>query len=377
MVSDVPLGAFLSGGIDSSLIVALMQVQSSTPVKTYTIGFHESEFDEGRYAKEVASHLGTDHTELYLSSEEVLPLISRLPELYNEPFADSSQIPTFLISQLARQHVTVALSGDGGDEIFGGYSRYFRYERRYRQLSSLPGGLRWMLAKAMKMYPTLEVFGKVLLPKLGTYSKSGLIDGYAEVLANCSAEEVYRLSVSHWGKPEDLVLGATEPQMARWDAADIPFEIQKAMYLDTVTYLPGDILTKVDRASMGVSLETRCPFLDYRVFEYAWRMPYHTKVRDGLGKLPLRMLLERYLPDVNFDRPKMGFAVPIDRWLRGPLREWAEALLSEDRIRKEGYFDTPAIRSIWDDHIKGKQDWSVHLWGILMFQSWLKTEISV
>ena len=383
MMADVPLGAFLSGGVDSSTIVALMQAQSNRPVRTFTIGFHEAGYNEAEHAKAVARHLGTDHTELYVSPQQALDVIPRLPSLYCEPFADSSQIPTFLVSQLARQHVTVSLSGDAGDELFGGYNRYVLGQRLWGKLSRLPVGLRQGLAQMLSSvspYVWNRLLGPMqkLLPSSLAHANIGdKLHKGAGVMAARTPAELYRLLVSHWPQPSELVIGATEPPTVLTDLDQQPQTdhfVHQMMALDMLTYLPDDILTKVDRAAMGVSLETRVPLLDHRVVEFAWRLPLDYKLHDGVGKWPLRQVLYKYVPRELIERPKMGFGVPIDSWLRGPLREWAEDLLDERRLRREGYFNPEPIRVKWLEHLSGKRNWQYHLWDVLMFQAWLENQ---
>jgi len=383
MVADVPLGAFLSGGIDSSAVVALMQAQSSRPVRTFTIGFHEKGYNEAEHAHAVAAHLGCEHTELYVTPEQAMAVIPRLPELYDEPFADSSQIPTFLVAQLARQHVTVSLSGDGGDELFGGYNRYFWAARIWRGLGSAPYALRAGVANAMTgLSPVawnrlFDVAG-FMLPARFRYANPGdKLHKLAEMLAARSPEEVYLYLVSQWKQPADLVPGAAElptvlTDRQRWAPLE-SFE-SRMMYLDQMSYMPDDILVKVDRAAMGVSLETRVPMLDHRLVEFAWQLPMRMKIRDGQGKWLLRQLLYRYVPKELIERPKMGFGVPIDAWLRGPLRDWAEALLSGERLAQEGYFNPAPIREKWQEHLSGRRNWAYYIWTILMFQTWLERQ---
>ena len=383
MAADVPLGAFLSGGIDSSLVVALMQAQSARAVKTFTIGFQEQAFNEAPHAMAVARHLGTDHTELVVTAQQAQDVIPRLPQLYDEPFADSSQIPTFLVSQLTRQHVAVSLSGDAGDELFGGYTRYVLGNHLWARLSRLPVGLRLLLARLLtsgsaaawnRLLGPLQVF---LPQRLAQVNIGDKLHKGAGVMSATSAMELYRLLVSHWHTPCDIVLGAIEPPTVLTDTTLQPQageSVHQMMALDLLSYLPDDILVKVDRAAMGVSLETRVPMLDHRVVEFAWRLPLDYKLRHGVGKWPLREVLYRYVPRELIERPKMGFGVPLDSWLRGPLRDWAEDLLSEARLRREGYFDPAPIRRKWAEHLSGRRDWQYHIWDVLMFQAWLQAQ---
>jgi asparagine synthase (glutamine-hydrolysing) len=379
MEADVPLGAFLSGGIDSSTVVALMQAQSSRPVRTFTIGFHEKAYDEAAHAKAVAQHLGTDHTELYVSPANALALVPRLPSIWDEPFSDSSQLPTFLISELTRRHVKVSLSGDAGDELFGGYNRYFMVPRIWRGMSRVPYRVRRLLAGALRAPLAARTASAILspFPRYRTLNLRDRLPKVAEVVAERSREAVYRRLISHFTDPASLVVGGREAGMSS-TAEATPFSDfrQTMMYLDTLTYLPDDILAKVDRASMAVSLEGRIPFLDHRVVEYAWQLPVSAKIRNGRGKLILRDVLYRYVPKALVERPKMGFGVPIDDWLRGPLREWAESLLDPHRMRQDGFLHPEPIQRLWSDQLSGRGRWHYHLWDILMFQAWLQENIS-
>jgi asparagine synthase (glutamine-hydrolysing) len=383
MLADVPLGAFLSGGVDSSTVVALMQAQSSRPVRTFSIGFNEAQYNEAEHAKAVARHLGTDHTELYVTPEDALNVIPKLPQLYDEPFSDCSQIPTFLVAEMARQHVTVALSGDAGDELFCGYNRYLMTSRLWHKLSYLPVGLRRSLASSLTtlspntwnnlVSPLLNILpNRFAMANLGDKLHKG-----AGVLASRTSSSLYHGLVSHWHDPSRLVLGSTEPSTVLTDSKlqpNTPTDIERMMALDMLTYLPDDILTKVDRAAMGVSLETRVPFLDHRVVEFAWQLPLEYKLRDGVGKWALRQVLYKYVPKTLIERPKMGFGVPIDDWLRGPLRGWAETLLDESRLKNEGFFNPQMVRDKWYEHISGKRNWQYQLWDVLMFQAWLQEQ---
>lgn len=383
MAADVPLGGFLSGGIDSSLIASLMQVQSSRPVKTFTIGFNEEGYNEAVHAKQVAKHLGSEHTELYVTPQQAMDVIPRLSSLYSEPFSDSSQIPTFLVSQMARQHVTVSLSGDGGDELFGGYNRYFWGRSIWHKIGWMPRWSRHLTAKSIKALPqhswdaTFRMFSSILPDKLKQPHPGDKLHKIADVLGVGSPEEMYLRLVSHWKQPSDLVLESRESPTVLTDHrywAKLPDFTQRMMFLDTVSYLPDDILVKVDRASMAVSLETRVPMLDHRVVEFAARIPLSMKIKNGAGKWLLRQVLYKYVPQELIERPKMGFGVPIDRWLRGPLRDWAETLLNEKRLTQEGYFDPGSIRIKWQQHLAGHNDWHYYLWDVLMFQAWLENQ---
>ena len=377
-VADVPLGAFLSGGVDSSTIVALMQAQSSRPVQTFTVSFDEADFDEAPYAFAVARHLGTDHHEVRVTPADARALIPSLPTVYDEPFADSSQIPTHLICQAARQQVTVALSGDGGDELFGGYNRYLWGPHIWRWLGWLPAGLRRGLGRGIHRLPA-PVWDALsrsyppgsLVSRLG--DKAQRVAQRLETVN--SLDDLYRNVVTEWPRGVQLVHGANRlptqidnPNLA----ADVSDAEHRMMLWDSLTYLPDDILAKLDRAAMSVSLETRVPFLDHRVVELAWRLPRHMKIRHGQGKFALRQVLYKYVPSELIDRPKAGFSVPVGAWLRGPLRDWAESLLRESRLEREGYLNPKPIRETWRQHLSGRIDLAARLWAVLMFQAWLE-----
>lgn len=385
MVADVPLGAFLSGGVDSSTIVALMQAQSSRPVKTFSIGFTEEAYNEAPYAKAVAQHLGTEHTELYVAPHEAMDVIPRLPWMYDEPFADSSQIPTFLVSALTRRHVTVSLSGDGGDELFGGYGRYAQTQRLWSALRRVPPGGRRLAAGAIAKTPdaVLDTGFAWLGPIYRRYGRDGRpsdkLRKAADLFRHDSPDSLYLDNLSYWGDPAALVPGAAEPRTALTDAGRRPtFDdlYHTMMFADLISYLPDDILVKVDRASMAVALEARVPILDHRVVEFAWRLPLSLKVREGQSKWILRRVLDRYVPRTLIDRPKMGFGIPLHEWLRGPLREWGDALLDPARLRAEGLIDPGPIHARWIEHQSGTRNWGYAMWGILMFQAWYEAERS-
>jgi asparagine synthase (glutamine-hydrolysing) len=383
MIADVPLGAFLSGGIDSSTIVALMQAQSARPVKTFSIGFWEQSFNEAEHAKAVAVHLGTEHTELYVTPQQALDVIPRLPELYDEPFADSSQVPTFLVSQLAREHVTVSLSGDAGDELFGGYNRYFWAVQIWRKLGRLPAPLRRLMAGAItsvspaawdRLFGTLQ---PILPGRLNQPNPGDKLHKLAGNLTIQAMQQVYPGLVTFWDDIPALVPGGRQGHSLVDRPEDWPglesFQHQM-MCLDALTYLPDDILVKVDRAAMGVSLETRVPLLDHRVVEFAWRLPLDMKIRGEERKYLLRQLLYRHVPRELIDRPKMGFGIPLGEWLRGPLRDWGEALIEPSRLRNEGWLDPDPVHALWNEHLSGQRNWSYHLWNVLVFQAWLEQQ---
>jgi asparagine synthase (glutamine-hydrolysing) len=383
MVADVPLGAFLSGGIDSSAIVAIMQAESGRPVRTFTIGFEEAGYDEAAHAKTVARHLGTDHTELYVTAGEARAVIPRLPLFYDEPFADSSQIPTFLVAQLARAHVTVALSGDGGDEIFGGYNRYVVGSRLWRRVARFPVALRQAVARAIRSvspnaWEHVAGWTQPALPAHRRISHPGdRVHKLAAVLAAASERDFYQSMVSQWQNPGDVIVDGyeTADDLAGAMSSTIAQSfVERMMVADARTYLTDDIMVKVDRAAMAVSLETRAPFLDHRLVELVWRVPLAMKLRGGVGKWALRQIVQSHVPARLLERPKMGFGVPIDSWLRGPLREWASELLDADRIRREGYLQPALITEKWRQHLSGSHNWQHQLWGVLMFQQWLEAQ---
>jgi asparagine synthase (glutamine-hydrolysing) len=382
MLSDVPLGAFLSGGIDSSTIVALMQASSNRPVKTFTIGFEENGYDEAVHAGAVAEHLGTEHTELYVRPTDALNVIPRLPFIFCEPFGDSSQIPTFLVSQMTRREVIVALSGDGGDELFGGYNRYLTARTTWRRMLHMPRFARHAVAGTLRTIPPAAWDRLVpLLPKRWRVTTPGdKAHKLAEVLLQPDGHAFFLNVASQWKDPASMVIGAREPTTLLTNADAWPHTGNLAhwmMAMDAQSYLPDDILVKVDRAAMANSLETRVPMLDHRVVELAWRLPLHQKIRRGQGKWLVRQVLYRHVPKELVERPKMGFAVPLDSWLRGPLREWAESLLSESRLRQEGYFEPAPIRQKWEEHLSGRRNWQHALWTVLMFQAWLEASGSL
>ncbi len=382
MISDVPLGAFLSGGIDSSAVVALMQAASSLPIRTFSIGTSDPNYDESKYAREVAGHLGTSHTELIVEPDHAMEVIPRLPDLYDEPFADPSQIPTLLVSELTRQSVTVALSGDGGDELFLGYNRYHLGRKIGRMLDGFPRGLRQSVANALLGVPAerwdaiLRRFSVAggLARRAGVFGDR--VHKLGRVLEAGNVDELYLRLVSQWDDPGRVVRNGMEPDSLLQDgelAGELPVAIERMAFLDGMTYLPDDILAKVDRASMAVSLEVRVPLLDHEVVEFAWNTPLALKYRSGERKWMLKQLLYRYVPKKLFERPKTGFGVPLEAWLRGPLRDWAEDLLAAEPMRSEGYLDPDPIRRRWEEHCSGTRNWQASLWTVLMFQQWLRS----
>lgn len=383
--ADVSVGAFLSGGIDSSAIVALMQASSPRPVKTFTVGFAEADHDEAHDAERVARHLGTDHRELRVTQGDALDVIERLPSIYDEPFADMSQIPTVLVSELARGDVTVVLTGDGGDEVLGGYNRYTSGLALRRGVGWLPRPATAGLARMMASVPWERwdrlsgLVSPVLPPPLRHRQAADKIQKVASLLGASHVDDVYRILMSYWDAPETVVLGAREPATAVTERGLRPVlgdAAEEMMWLDTVTYLPDNNLTKVDRATMSVGLEARAPLIDRNVFDFAWRLPRHMKIRGKEGKWPLRQLLHRHVPPALVDRPKMGFGVPVGSWLRGELRPWAEDLLQERRLRDEGFFDPVIVRRVWADHLSGKRNFKDRLWSVLVFQAWLDAKVT-
>lgn len=380
MMADVPLGAFLSGGVDSSTVVALMQAQSSRPIKTFSLGFDEAGYNEAEYAKAVAQHLGTDHIEHYVSSAEAMQVIPRLAQMYDEPFADSSQIPTFLVSQLARKHVAVSLSGDGGDELFCGYNRYALADI-WKKISRVPFGVRRSTGRLLKTVApstweaVFQYAGKFLALPTNMGEKLEKISSRLESVDGIEA--LYYSLVSMISDPDRVVIGAKEPGSWLTDVGlktQFPDPKLQMMYMDCMTYLPDDILVKVDRAAMSNSLETRVPLLDHRIIELAWSLPMSMKMRNGQTKWILRQVLYKYVPRELIERPKMGFGIPLGDWLRGPLKEWVEGVLDESRLRQEGFFDVHFIRQRWQEHLSGKRDWQYFLWTVLMFQAWVAEE---
>jgi asparagine synthase (glutamine-hydrolysing) len=384
MISDVPLGAFLSGGVDSSTVVALMQSQSDRPVNTFTVGFREIEFNEAVHAKKVARHLGTNHTELYVSPQDAMDVIPKLSEMYDEPFADSSQIPTHLISALARQHVTVALSGDGGDELFAGYNRYLHAQKRWKLIESIPIELRKVISGMLMSIPvnTVEkIYEKIqfFIPsrsRIPLFSEK--FQKAAQTISVSDQIQLYKRLVSIIYMPERYLCSGTEytsfidDESLRKESSEFVSIMQK---LDLMTYLPDDLLAKVDRASMAVSLETRVPFLDHDIIEFVMGLPLEFKVKNTNTKRLLRKVLYRYVPKELIERPKMGFTIPLGQWLRDPLKDWAQDLIEPDYLKKSGYFRSDEVLQMWDEHLKRRTNWGHQLWNILMFQSWLESNI--
>ncbi|MBM3503959.1 MAG: asparagine synthase (glutamine-hydrolyzing) [Alphaproteobacteria bacterium] len=372
LVADVPLGAFLSGGIDSSTVVALMQKHSSQRVKTFTVGFDVGAYDESAHAAAVAAHLGTEHTMLRTDGPAARALVPAIADWFDEPFADASQVPTYLVSQLTRRHVTVALSGDGGDELFAGYTRYLWTHDLRRSLSPLPHPVRRLGAQALKLFPphVWDQMARLLPKKIRPPQFGERLHKVADIMPATSVDEIYRRLTSVWLEPERGVLQGMPGRTV--EPPPFPDPTDRMQYLDTVGYLPDDILTKVDRTSMAVSLEARVPLLDHRLVELVWQFPPEIKIRHGQGKWLLRQILYKHVPRALMERPKQGFAAPIGDWLRGPLRDWGETLLDERRLRQEGYFEPAALRTLWDEHQSGRRNRQYQLWGPLMFQAWLE-----
>ncbi len=380
MEADVPLGAFLSGGCDSTTVVALMQSLSRKPVKTFTIGFHHDQFDEAKYANAIAKHLGTEHTELYLTPGEAMSVIPDLPQIWDEPFADSSQIPTYLVSRLARQRVTVSLSGDGGDELFCGYTRYALGQRIWSRRKMIPPPVRNPLARSLEfVLPGVRSLVTLLPRRRDLMSLNERIPKLARVLNAGTPEAFYSQMTAQWSSPEDILVhqqsSTARVTPASWNSSLHDLRSQM-MYSDMKSYLPDDILTKVDRASMAVSLEARVPLLDHRMVEFAWKVPLTFKVRDGQMKWLLKQVLYKYVPRGLMNRPKHGFGIPLEDWLRGPLRDWAESLLNEHRLIDEGFLSPAPIRQLWQDHLSGRPWLQARLWSVLMFQAWLESQHS-
>lgn len=384
MLADVPLGAFLSGGVDSSTIVALMARQSEHKVRTFCIGFDDGATSEAEHARAVARHLGTDHTEWIVGPGDALALVPRLATLYDEPFADSSQVPTLLVAQMARRQVTVALSGDAGDELFAGYNRYLIADRLWTRLQRLPLPLRRGLAAVIRSaspstWDVLLAAPQRLRPAARRHRDVGakLHKLARDVLPAVDVKALYRALTSHWTDPAAVVIGAVEPATLA-DSPAVSAHWQDALagmgITDQLSYLPDDILVKVDRAAMAYGLETRAPFLDHRLVEFAWGLPRQQKIRDGQTKWLLRQVLYRHVPRALIERPKQGFAVPLDAWLRGPLRDWAESLLSPERLRLEGFFVAERVRQAWGQHQSGQRNRAHELWDVLMFQAWLQDQ---
>jgi len=381
MISDVPLGAFLSGGLDSTTVVGIMQDLSNRPIKTFTIGFGEKEFNEAIQAQKVAKYLNTDHTELYVTPEIATSIIPRLPDIYDEPFADYSQIPTFLVSELTKNHVTVSLSGDGGDELFNGYKQYQASREIWKKIGWMPGWLQSSIAQVIRSI-NVKTWDKYLYKLSPLSTKYGSIGSFgdkilkfSDILPSQMPEQLYLNLISHWKTTDNLVIDGNAPTTVHDDESQWPtyndFSL-RMMYFDLISYLPGDILTKLDRASMAVGLEARVPILDHRVVEFAWSLPLSMKVKNGIYKWILRQVLHKYIPPQLMDYKKMGFTIPLDRWLRNELREWAEELINETRLKQEGILNYVPIKQKWQEHLSGTRNWQFHLWSVLMFQAWLK-----
>ena len=376
MQSDVPLGAFLSGGVDSSTIVALMQSFSNSKINTFSIGFNSKEFDEAKHAAMVAKHIGTDHYDKYVTDIDALNVIPNLPNIYDEPFADSSQIPTFLVSEFAKQKVTVALSGDAGDELFGGYNRYMFSEKTLNTILKTPSIVKRLISKTIFSIPE-EKWSSLLSGYLhNRFANIGnKMHKTADILSSSSIRDLHLRLVSQIYNPSQWLKNSNEYKSKLNDDI-VRFKelnsIESMMAYDLISYLPTDILTKVDRAAMSVSLETRIPFLDLNVIEFSASLPIEFKIRNGVSKWALREVLYKHVPKDLIERPKMGFGVPLAEWLRGPLKDWAESLLDEKRLHQEGFFNVEFVREKWLEHLSGNRNWSFQLWNVLMFQAWLE-----
>jgi asparagine synthase (glutamine-hydrolysing) len=377
MIADVPLGAFLSGGVDSSTVVALMQAEGTRPVKTFTIGYGEKDYNEAVYAAAVAKHLGTDHTELYVTPEDAIGLIPQLADIYDEPFADASQLPTSLVAALARTQVTVSLSGDGGDELFGGYNRHVLGPKLWSALKVMPKTVREAASAVLSNFSPASWDKANQYLRINQPMFGDKVHKLAGLLGAKSSNDIYKLLISVEANTQSLLCYSADhsKDVATWaddemkalQSKDIR---QRMMFNDLVGYMTDDILCKVDRAAMAVSLETRAPLLDHRIVEFALGLPDHMKIRDGSGKWLLRQVLYRHVPKHLIERPKQGFGVPIDSWLRGPLRQWTENLLNPARLDKEGFFNSVIVTQKWQEHASGKKNWQYWLWNILMFQAW-------
>jgi asparagine synthase (glutamine-hydrolysing) len=375
LLADVPIGAFLSGGIDSSTVVALMQTHATERVKTFSIGFDEPAYNEAPHALAIAQHLGTNHRELIVRPQDLLDTVPRIVDHFDEPFADGSQVPTYLLSVMTRQHVTVALSGDGGDELFAGYARYQIADKARGYLARVPHALRPWLTSALRRMPAgaWDRLAPLVPKRFGQSPLSQRVERLCGLMERGGEEAVFKDIVGQWPMPEEVVIGGTLPHNDLWSGSmrdAIRDFVPRMQFIDTLTYLPDDILVKVDRTSMAVGLEARVPIIDHRVVEFCWRLPYRFKVRDGETKWLLRRVLERHVPRSLFERPKMGFMFPIDEWLRGPLREWAEDLLEPEKMAAEGYFRPAPIQDMWRQHLSGQSSWHYRLWCVLMFQAW-------
>ncbi len=377
MISDVPIGAFLSGGIDSSLIVSLMQKKSKVPINTFTIGFNEEGYNEAEFAKKIADHLNTNHTELYVDSEEAFSLIRHLPTIYDEPFSDSSQIPTYLVSRLAKSKVTVALSGDAGDELFAGYNRYILANNIWPKIKIIPIFLRRFIYKICTLLSPQNwenILKFIPFRKLHINNFGDKFYKFLNIINSENKYQLYDKLVSHWDINEGIVLGVDNNQFYNTVKFKNLNDVERMMATDTVSYLPDDILVKVDRAAMANSLETRVPLLSHEIVEFAWKIPLEYKIKNNKTKIILKDILKTYIPDNLVDRPKMGFGIPLDKWLRGPLKDWAANILSYDKIKEDGILNADLIKSKWDEHLSGKRNWQYHLWDVIVFQLWYQNQ---